>query len=445
MSWYSKVTWSQGMFVQPQHFQQNTRYLENFVLSRNNGQIPYDWGISHLKLDTELLAQGKVAIEQCSGRFDDGTPFEVLQAVDAPGVLDVPELQNTLVYLILPLRRAGMPEVDIEGTSEGLTRYCATEENIQDNIESSHHDAPIQIADLNLRLALETENLGDYTKIALCRIVERQPDGKIVLDETYVPPCLSCRSVPRINGYIEELQKLMFHRAEFLSGQISEGARGASNTSEISDFLLLQTINRYEPLLMHLSLAKNIHPETLYRLFLQIAGELTTFTKKNRRPSSYPAYQHDNLHDTFIPILQELRLSLGVVIQKSSQQLEMQKKNFGIYVSPVSEKSMIQDSYFIVAAKATMNDNELRQNFPKQVKAGPVEQIRELVNLQLPGIGIRALSTAPRQIPYRRGYAYFELEKDSDLWKHMETSNGFAFHVGGEFPNLELEFWAVKE
>jgi len=27
----------------------------------------------------------------------------------------------------------------------------------------------------------------------------------------------------------------------------------------------------------------------------------------------------------------------------------------------------------------------------------------------------------------------------------MPTSGGFAFHVGGEFPGLELEFWAIKE
>ncbi len=445
MSWYSKVTWSQGMFVQPQHFQQNTRYLENFVLNRCAGLVPYDWGIRHLKLDIELLAQGKIALEQCSGRFDDGTPFEFSQAIDTPSILDVPELQNTLVYLVLPLRRTGMAEIDTEGNSEGLSRFRAKECDVQDNIESNTHSTKIQVASLNLRLALETDNLGDYSKIAVCKIIERQPDGKIVLDETFVPPCLSCKSVARINGYAAELQKLLQHRAEFLAGQISDGARGASNSSEISDFLLLQTINRYEPLLMHLSTAKDIHPETLYQFFLQIAGELTTFTKQNRRPSIYPAYQHDKLHETFTPILQELRLSLGVVMQKSSQQLEVQKKNFGIFVSPLSDSASINDSYFILAAKSTINDNELRQHLPQQAKVGPLEQIRELVNLQLPGIGIRALSTAPRQIPYRRGYTYFELDKKTDLWKHMDKSKGFAFHIGGEFPDLELEFWAVKE
>ena len=31
MSWYSKVVWSEGMFLRPQHFQQQDRYLEALV------------------------------------------------------------------------------------------------------------------------------------------------------------------------------------------------------------------------------------------------------------------------------------------------------------------------------------------------------------------------------------------------------------------------------
>ena len=88
---------------------------------------------------------------------------------------------------------------------------------------------------------------------------------------------------------------------------------------------------------------------------------------------------------------------------------------------------------------------ELARRFPAQVKTGPVEQIRELVNLQLPGIGLRQLPVAPRQLPYHAGFIYFELERNSELWKQMSSSGGFAFHVGGEFPGLEMEFWAIKE
>ena len=31
MSWYSKVVWSEGLFLRPHHLQQNDRYLEHLV------------------------------------------------------------------------------------------------------------------------------------------------------------------------------------------------------------------------------------------------------------------------------------------------------------------------------------------------------------------------------------------------------------------------------
>jgi type VI secretion system protein ImpJ len=86
----------------------------------------------------------------------------------------------------------------------------------------------------------------------------------------------------------------------------------------------------------------------------------------------------------------------------------------------------------------------LRRQFPAQVKLGPVENIRELVNSALPGIGLRPLPVAPRQIPFHVGRAYFELDRASPHWKAMQTSGGLALHVAGDFPGLEMELWAIR-
>ena len=100
---------------------------------------------------------------------------------------------------------------------------------------------------------------------------------------------------------------------------------------------------------------------------------------------------------------------------------------------------------FVLAAHAKVNPEVLRSRFPTQVKAGPVEKIQELVKLALPGIGLRPLPVAPRQIPYHSGFVYFELDSSSDYWKQLDKSGGFGLHVGGEFPELELELWAIRE
>ncbi len=446
MSWYSKVAWSQGMTVQPQHFQQDARYFENLIFSRCVGLLSYDWGLQSLRFDTELLNLGKVALEYCNGRFADGTPFSISQQESALATLDVPEIQNQMVYLALPLRRTGMVEVSELGIKEGLERFHAKEESVSDTVFNQHaSEGVITTADLNLRLVLGNELLNDFTTIAVAKIVERQPDGKIVLDENYIPPSLNCDSNVRLKRFVEEIKNLISHRADELANRISDGGRGASSTSEIADFLLLQLLNRFHPVLSQFQNMPDLHPQQFHQSLIQLAGELTTFTKKSRRASDYPLYQHHGLQETFTPVLEELRHALVSVIESSATVLELQKKKFGIYVSPIADRNGVENSFYVIAAKASTPSEELRAHFANQTKVGPVEKIRDLVNFGLPGIAIRALSAPPRQIPYHSGFTYFELERGGELWQQMASSSGFAFHISSHFENLQLEFWAIKE
>lgn len=55
-----------------------------------------------------------------------------------------------------------------------------------------------------------------------------------------------------------------------------------------------------------------------------------------------------------------------------------------------------------------------------------------------------ALPVAPRYLPYHSGFMYFQLDKTSPYWESLLTSSGFGFHITGNYPGLELEFWAIR-
>jgi type VI secretion system protein ImpJ len=74
-----------------------------------------------------------------------------------------------------------------------------------------------------------------------------------------------------------------------------------------------------------------------------------------------------------------------------------------------------------------------------------VDRIKDLVNLQLPGVTMRSLPVAPRQLPFHAGSHYFELERQGELWKQIERSGSLVLHVAGDFPGLELELWAIRQ
>ena len=442
MSFKDKVVWSQGLFVQPQHFQQQTRYFEGLINSRSTNNQVYDWGISELKIDEELLGQGKFAISQARGRFPDGTPFYINQDSLKPALIDIPECQNAEVFLSLPLHRLGSIEIDLENSDEGLAREFSQLVEINDTIGGSSGVTQIQVAQLNMRLMLEHEKRTDFTSIGVARIAERQPDGKIILDGDFIPSSLTIKAIPKLMRWLDDTSSLLKHRGDALSQRISDGG---TSTSELADFLFLQAVNRYQVVLQHLQSLPLVHPEVLFNTFLQMSGEFATFTSKKRRPAEFKTYDHTKLDACFQHLIQDLRHTLSVVIEQNVIQLPVQERNYGIHVAVLQDSSITKHSKFVLAAKASVNDEVIRKQFPQQIKIGPVEKIRDLVNLQIPGIGLRPMPSAPKQVPYHAGFTYFEMDQNHELWPLLSKSGGFAFHIGGEFPNLEMELWAIKD
>ncbi|VAW79437.1 Uncharacterized protein ImpJ/VasE [hydrothermal vent metagenome] len=443
MSRNNKVVWSEGMFLRPQHFQQHARYMENFIEERTSVLRSFPWGFRELQLDQQLLGLGKIAISRASGVFPDGTPFSIPDDDEPPLAIDVPENTHEVqVYLGLPLRRPGTPEVDSSGDPESLARYQPVEYEIRDNSTIGGGEAGVQIGQLRSRLLLEGEHLDEYACLSVARIVEMRVDKSVLIDEHMLPPALSCQASPALSGFMTELHGLLNHRSEALASRMAVSGRGGA--ADIADFLLLQAVNRYQPLIAHLSTLAGFHPESFYQLAISMAGELATFTSNEKRAPEFPPYKHDDLQATFAPVFDALRQSLSMVLEQNAVSISMQERKFGIRVATVTDHSLLDHASFVLAVSADIPTEDIRKRFPTQIKIGPVEQIRQLVNVQLPGIRVRPMPVAPRQIPFHTGFVYFELDRSNELWAQLKTSGGFAFHLGGEFPGIQMEFWAIK-
>ncbi len=143
-------------------------------------------------------------------------------------------------------------------------------------------------------------------------------------------------------------------------------------------------------------------------------------------------------------MIQALRAALNVVLERNAISLPLAPKKFGISVAAVADRALFDNAMFVLAARADVPAEELRTRFPLHLKIGPVEKIRDLVNLQLPGIGIQAMPVAPRQIPYHAGSTYFEIDRTGELWRALKASGAIAIHQSGEFAGLGLELWAIR-
>ena len=55
---FSKILWSEGMFLSPHHFQQWEEYQEQILQYRLKSLVSFSWGLTELEINREGLANG---------------------------------------------------------------------------------------------------------------------------------------------------------------------------------------------------------------------------------------------------------------------------------------------------------------------------------------------------------------------------------------------------
>ena len=437
-----KIFWFEGMAVGPQHFQQQDRYVDSQVRMRIQALIRHGWGFMDLSVDEQYLPLGKVVLNRARGLLPDGTLFEIGQ--EALSLDITPGITNRRVVLALPLAPEGASEVRQEGVQGISTPYVSHRVPIRDSVAGSRKETEVACCRLDLRLMLEEDTeVKGYVSMPVVRVLECKPDRTVLLDKDFMPTFLHLPASPVLSGFLREIVGLLSHRGDQLAQRVSSA--GQTGTAEAADFWLLQCINRVEPVFRHLGEVPGLHPEEFHVRLLALVGELSTFAESGKRPGEFVPYDHSAQDAVFSNLMSHARQALSMVLEQHAVELPLQQRKYGILVSPIHDRSLIGTATFVLAVRADMDSESLRATIPKQLKISSVERIRDMVRLQLPGIKVRVLPVAPRQIPFHAGKTYFKLEITSEELAQLELSGGFALHVSGTYPGMQLQFWAIKE
>lgn len=443
----TKVLWSDGIFLKPQHFQQQERWLKSQLWGIQSCCSDVGWGINELILDEAALKTGKIVVQNVRGLSPDGESFSFSSDLKVSLSFDVPrETKEQVIYLCIPKNASSTDrkEVEFSEQPESTRRYRVVRE-LTGDVESNHESEPVLIegAELNLSVVVGVATPTDVLAIPIGKVDYFDEKLGIVLSKQFAATCtrLSC------SDYLSRLARdtlgTLERRATSLAAALSQSREDSLDT--VSDLLFLSMCNRYTNRLSHLLDGPVCHPVKFYELLLDLYGEASTYSKANRLPDALPPYKHADLTSSFTPLYEALRDCLEWMPKSRATKIPLTDHGHGIQTATVQDTSLMKSAVFVLGVTALTPADKLSIAIPRQTTVSSVEKLRDFVTSQIPGVKLTFLPNAPREIPVEQEYVYFRLETTGHIWGEVCASGTIALHYSGNIPELKTQMWAYQQ
>ena len=440
MSWYSKVAWSEGLFLRQHHLQQSDRYVEQFIENRTRNISPYPWGFAAIEIDRDLAHQNKFALRRASGIFQDGTPFDMPGSSPLPLAIDLPAgTEKQLIWMTMPAASVNSREVDMAEATSG-SRYTRDIETVIDSSSGLHVEEELEVAHPRISFEVRKTPKAGFHCLKVARVLEVR-DKSVIFDETFAPPVLVSRAHPVVAGWLDRVIGWSETKLETLARYAADPSSGGG--LQTFDYFMLQMLNREINILRHMRHSRYTHPVDIYQELLRISGELWTFSPKRLAPE-YAEYDHDLPEASFEPVLADIQRLLSLDIGRAIR-LNLTELTANAYMAQVPDRTLFRNATFVIEVAASKSLTQIQQQFPALCKIGPNTKMKEIVQTHLPGVEIIHIPTPPRQIRAVSDHVYFYLDKASPLWPEFSVASGLGLHFAGDWPDLQLDLWAIME
>ena len=446
VSKHNRIMWSEGMFLLPQHFQYQDDFHQHQLAESSQRLTPFNWGVQHVEVDEEALAQGILSFHRLRMVFPDGTFYDAPQQDPLPASRDLNALtRESRLKVHAALRLTEPYAVNCaEGENDQratIPRYRRQFEQLPD-LNEGNPESELTMMPLNVVILLEGDSLDGYTFCPLAEL-NRVASGGFGIERRFVPPVLHLQTseellviVRRLSGALMAKHDAIGSRRRERADQVAEFGSG-----DVTLFWLLHTVNRVYPQLAHLLAHPQLSPEHLYRVLADLAGSLMTFSMQYRL-SDIPDYDHGAPAVSLFKLDEMVRELLDTVIPDKYIPIALEQTAPSYFIGRLHDPRLV-DADFYISVHADMPGSQLLELVPRAFKVGSPEDIEVIVNSAMPGGLLAHAPRLPPAIPVRLDNHYFALEPNGAMYDHMMAAQAIAFYVPSGFQNLKIELMAV--
>jgi type VI secretion system protein ImpJ len=446
-----KVAWYEGMMLDPHHFQQWDRHHQAVLNARVQSLNPFSWGLIRLQIDLDRLQTGQFALIRCKGITPDGLPFDMPNHDALPMPYDVshvfPSTQDKLgIFLALPLERPNGINCLLEKT-KGSAESRFTLENTELPDENTGTDPrPIGVARANFQIRADSESVDAFSAIQVAEII-RTTSGGFQPNPLFIPPCLFMNASEHLTNTVRGILELLAAKDFSLRGSKKQLLLGQKelNTTDATVYLLSLVINSFLPVIHHLLGVGDVHPETVYRTLLALAGQLIAVTPKaNMDSGEFPVYNHQNPAGCFNPIAGRIRAMLGEEVSTNWVAIPLLRQTENLHIGKNLDPALLQKGQFFLSCSGDLPEKILVDELPGKIRVASPDVMDKVLATYVKALPIRHMLKRPADLPVRADLQYFRLEQTGPFWDGITQTRSISVFLPKEFIKIQIELLAIR-
>ncbi|RJQ70893.1 MAG: type VI secretion system baseplate subunit TssK [Desulfobacteraceae bacterium] len=452
--------WHQGLFLQPQHLQLESRYHETLNFPLKQYLQPHFWGVVHYEVGKSALGNRSFHLTEGRFLFPDMTYVEVPgNAVVMPRSFEAAwekGSQQFGVYIGLRKFSTTGRNVSVVTGDPNIfdvnTRWMTA--NTAEQVPDLHRDGPaadVQKLSYVLKIFWESEKhqLGDYDLIPLAKL-EREQD-QVRLSAQFVPPCLCVGADETLFKIIKEIRDQIGARSRQLEAyKRDRGLHSAEFGARDMVYLLaLRSLNRYAALLNHYTAVRTVHPWVVYGLLSQLIGELSTFSGDISFTGEaldgqrwLLEYEHAAPGPCFASALSLITRLLDQITAGPEYILPLMFDGtyFGTDLPPAVFEGR---NRFYLMLETESDPQSVLGAVERIAKLGSRETLPLLIARSLSGVSMQHLSAPPQELPRRSHASYFQIDHHGDQWAQVQKGKNLALYWDTAPEDLKVELMVV--
>jgi len=440
----SKVVWSEGMYLGPEHFQAQNRYFEDSIQFAVSSLWYQPYGLLGCGLDEEALRNGTLALVHARGILPDGMPFlmpecDALPAPRPVASLFPPTRDRLTASLAVPERKPQGVNTAMSGPADHA-RFQAEMRMLRDETTGGD-ERPVRIGRKNIGLLLDFEPADGLVTLPVARMM-RDGAGHLIFDPDFIPPCLEISGSERLMLLLGRLVEILEEKSSSIGG--APGSHGEFSPRDIANFWLRHAVNSALAPLRHLWISKRGHPEQLYVELSRLAGALCTFALDSH-PRTLPLYDHQNLSECFEALDRHIRTHLEVMVPTNCVAIPLETVSDYFYEGDISDTRCLGRARWFLGIRSRIGEAEVINRTTQLVKVCSAKFVGELVKRAIAGLTLTHVPMPPSALSAKLEMQYFSVNRAGPFWDHIVQTRRVGIYVPGDLPEPEVELLVVLE